>query len=87
MTSNVLKKLLEIGVYKHFVDFTKNSEDLDYETLSFMLQLGCKISVMPNGMQTFLDSELIELGFRNILKRKFVLANNKRFAGSDSTNA
>jgi len=87
LTASTLKNLVEKGVFDKFAEFAKNADEMDYETMSFMLQLGCKVSIIPGGMEKFKKSQLIELGFGNILQRKFVLLNNKRFAGSDSTNA
>jgi hypothetical protein len=87
MTNSAIGNLVGTGVITKFNDFAKSSDDIDYETLSFILQLGCKVSVVPGGMEILLENNLIKLAFDNILKRSFVLANNKRFAGSDSTNA
>lgn len=87
MVNNTLQTLMECGIIDRFIEFAKSSQDMDYETLSFVLQLGCKISIIPGGMDKLLQSNLITLGYQNILKRNFVLHNIKRFAGSDSTNA
>lgn len=51
MTNSAIGNLVGTGVIKKFNHFAKSSDDIDYETLSFILQLGCKVSVVPGGME------------------------------------